>query len=123
METRRDAFHAISDPTRRQIIGMIAHRNLNLNTIAENFDMSRQAISLHIKILRECGLITIRQEGRERFCEAKLQNLREVSSWVDEYKQFWTRNFESLEKYLKKIQPIKKDGNKKSKKQRGHSRH
>eukprot|EP01035_Chromulina_nebulosa_P011719 gene11719-15649_t len=65
MEIRRDVFQAIADPTRRQIINMIAGEPLNLNTIAEKFDVSRQAISLHIKILNECGLINIKQHGRE----------------------------------------------------------
>jgi DNA-binding transcriptional ArsR family regulator len=88
MEARRDVFQAIADPTRRQIIGMVATKALNLNSIADNFDMSRQAISLHIKILTECGLITIKQQGRERFCEAKLEKLNEVSIWIEQYRQF-----------------------------------
>jgi DNA-binding transcriptional ArsR family regulator len=108
METRRDVFHAISDPTRREIIGMIAHRSLNLNAIADNFDISRQAVSVHIKVLSECGLIVVRQKGRERYCEAKLQKLMEVSSWVDQYKRFWMQQFSSLEKYLDKVQSRKK---------------
>src|SRR3990170_7977069 len=98
METRRDVFQAIADPTRRQIIGMIASQSLNLNAIADNFDVTRQALSLHIKILTECGLIVIRQQGRERYCEARLEKLNEVSDWVDQYKQFWTHNFKSLDK-------------------------
>lgn len=108
METRRDVFHAISDPTRREIISMIAYKSLNLNSIAENFDVSRQAISVHIKVLSDCGLVVIRQQGRERFCEAKLQKLKEVSGWVDQYKKFWDEQFASLEKYLYKVQANKK---------------
>ncbi len=116
METRRDVFQAIADPTRREIINLVANKSLNLNAIAENFDVSRQAISLHIKILIECGLITIRQEGRERYCEAKLKKLSEVSNWVEQYKQFWTDSFNSLEKYLTKIQRKKSNAKKKSNK-------
>lgn len=108
METRRDVFHAISDPTRREIISMIAHKSLNLNSIAEHFDVSRQAISVHIKVLTECGLVGITQQGRERYCEAKLQKLKEVSGWVDQYKRFWDEQFTSLEKYLHKVQTTKK---------------
>ncbi|MEO7983465.1 MAG: metalloregulator ArsR/SmtB family transcription factor, partial [Bacteroidota bacterium] len=67
---RRDVFQAIADPTRRQIINMISMQSLNLNAVAENFDISRPAISKHIKILTECGLIVIKQKGRERYCEA-----------------------------------------------------
>lgn len=113
MEARRDVFQAIADPTRRQIIGLIAQQPLNLNTVAEKFDMSRQAVSLHIKILEECGLITLRQQGRERYCEAKLDGLSEVQEWVDQYKQHWELKLESLEKYLVKLQKQRKHGKKK----------
>jgi DNA-binding transcriptional ArsR family regulator len=108
METRRDVFQAIADPTRREIINLIAHKSLNLNAIAENFDVSRQAISLHIKILTECGLIAINQQGRERYCEARLDKLNEVSAWVEQYKQFWESKLDSLESYLDKIQTTRK---------------
>lgn len=100
METRRDVFQAIADPSRRQIIGMISGQALNLNAIADSFKMTRQAVSLHVKILEECGLIMIRQQGRERFCEARLEKLAEVSDWVEQYKQFWTDQFQSLDKFL-----------------------
>src|SRR6185295_1815604 len=101
---RRDVFQAIADPTRREIINLIAHRSLNLNSVAENFDVSRPAISKHIKILTECGLIVINQQGRERYCEAKLEKLNEVSDWVEQYRKVWTARLDSLEKYLDKLQ-------------------
>jgi DNA-binding transcriptional ArsR family regulator len=101
---RRDVFQAIADPTRREIINMLAHQSLNLNSVAENFDISRPAISKHIKILTECGLITIKQQGRERMCEAKLEKLNEVKDWVEQYKQFWEAKFDALEDYLKALQ-------------------
>lgn len=107
METRRDVFQAIADPTRREIIGLLASQSLNLNAIADKFDVTRQAVSLHVKILTECGLIVIKQQGRERLCEAKLDKLREVSDWVDQYKAIWAERFNSLDKYLTKIQKNK----------------
>ena len=97
---RRDVFQAIADPTRREIINLIAHKKLNLNSVAENFDVSRPAISKHIKILTECGLIIIKQEGRERYCEAQLHKLHEVSDWIEDYRVFWTRKLDALEKHL-----------------------
>jgi DNA-binding transcriptional ArsR family regulator len=112
MEIRRDVFQAIADPTRRQIIGMIAGQPLNLNSIAEKFDVTRQAVSLHVKILAECGLIVIRQEGRERFCEAKLDKLGEVADWIEQYREFWHIRFNSLDKYLRKVQAKNKSKNK-----------
>jgi DNA-binding transcriptional ArsR family regulator len=104
---RRDVFQAIADPTRRQIINMIAGQQLNLNAVADKFDISRPAISKHIKILTECGLIVINQQGRERYCEAKLDKLNEVSNWVEQYRQFWNAKLDSLELYLDELQKKK----------------
>ena len=111
IEARRDVFQAIADPTRRQIISLIAQRSMNLNAIAENFHMSRPAISQHIKILTECGMVIIRQKGRERYCEAKLDKLSEVSDWVDQYRQYWNKKFDSLDRYLQKVQTKNKSKN------------
>jgi DNA-binding transcriptional ArsR family regulator len=108
METRRDVFQAIADPTRRQIIEMVAQRSLNVNEIAGNFDVSRQAVSLHVKILIECGLVVIKKQGRERYCEAKLDQLSDVADWVAYCEQFWKTKFGSLEKFLNKQQTGKK---------------
>jgi len=101
---RRDVFQAIADPTRRTIIDMIAHQSLNLNAVAENFDISRPAISKHIKILTECGLIVIKQQGRERYCEAQLQKLNEVSNWIEQYRVFWTKKLDALDHFLTGLQ-------------------
>jgi DNA-binding transcriptional ArsR family regulator len=101
---RRDVFQASADPTRREIINLIAHKSLNLNSVAENFNVSRPAISKHIKILTECGLIVIKQQGRERYCEAKLEKLNVVSDWVEKYREFWTEKLDALEAYLKVLQ-------------------
>lgn len=108
METRRDVFQAIADPNRRAIINLLSKKKLTLNGVAENFDISRPAISKHIKILEECGLIVIQQQGRERYCEAQLKTLNEVSAWVEQYKQFWEERLDSLERYLDQIQSKKK---------------
>jgi len=97
---RRDVFQAISDPTRREIIKLISGRPLHLNAIAENFDMSRPAISQHIKILSECGLISIRKDGRERYCEPKFRKLKEVSNWVEQYRGFWEQKYNRLDTLL-----------------------
>jgi DNA-binding transcriptional ArsR family regulator len=97
---RRDPFQAIADPTRREIIHLLAHGPLNLNAVAANFDISRPAISKHMKILTECGLVVIHPEGRERLCEANLRSLAEVSHWVDKYRAFWTARMDALENFL-----------------------
>ena len=104
METRRDVFHAIADPTRREIIHMISQQSLNLNTIAENFKVSRQAISVHIKVLTECGLVVVNQQGRERYCHARLAKLKQVADWTEKYRIFWTQKLDALEDFLQKDQ-------------------
>ena len=101
---RRDVFQAIADPNRRAIINLVAQQQLTLNGVAENFDVSRPAISKHIKILTECGLIIVRQKGRERYCEANLKALAEVSDWVNQYKIFWNDKLDALERFLEKEQ-------------------
>ncbi len=107
MEKRRDVFQAIADPTRRDILALLARQSLNLNGIAEHFDSSRPTISEHIKVLTECGLILIRKQGRERYCEAKLDKLGEVTGWVEECRKYWNATLDSMEQYLDQLQSKK----------------
>jgi len=107
MIARRDVYQAIADPTRRVIIDMIATQPQNVNAIAEKFDVTRQAISLHIKVLTDCGLVEIRKRGRDRVCEARLDKLGEVSAWVDQYRQHWESKLGALETYLEKLKKEK----------------
>ena len=116
---RRDVFQAIADPTRREIINMLAHKSLNLNSVAENFNVSRPAISKHIKILTECGLVVINQQGRERYCEAKLAKLNEVSEWVERYRTFWAERLDALEELLNDLQVKEKKANQRKGKKHG----
>ena len=99
---RRDVFQAIADPTRRKIIDTLIHKPLSLNSVAENFHISRPAISKHIKILSECGLIIIKQTGRERYCEVNYKSLQQVADWIEQYKVFWTKKLDALETFLEK---------------------
>jgi DNA-binding transcriptional ArsR family regulator len=85
----RDAFQAIADPTRRKILRIIADSPASIHHLSAHFAMSRTALSKHIKMLKECGLIVIRKKGRYRFCEGKLEKLGAVSRWLDEYKNNW----------------------------------
>lgn len=97
---RRDVFQAIADPVRREIIEIISDGPMNVNAIAEKFTISRPAISKHVKILKECGLVTIQKKGRERFCEPNLESLGEVSLWVEQYRSFWKGKLDDLENFL-----------------------
>lgn len=97
---QRDVFQAIADPTRREIIDLLAGKALPINEVAEKFDISRPAISKHIKILNECGLVVIHQEGRQRFCRADPRKLQEVLEWVARYRKFWSDKLDTLEALL-----------------------
>jgi DNA-binding transcriptional ArsR family regulator len=102
MTMRRDVFQAIADPTRREIIQLLSKQSLNVNAVADNFDISRPAISRHVRILTECGLLVIRQQGRERYCQADLRKLKQVADWTDRYREFWIKKLDALEEFLEK---------------------
>ena len=105
---RRDVFQAIADPVRREIIGLLAEQPMNLNSVAENFEISRPAISKHVKILKECGIIITTKKGREQFCEIQPKTLIPVSDWVNQYQKLWEDKLDSFENYLTKLQKKKK---------------
>lgn len=112
---RRDVFQAIADPTRREIISLVAFKSsMNLNAIAENFDVSRPAISQHIKLLTECGLIIVKKQGRERYCEIKLQKLNEVTDWIEPFRKLWADRFDALDNILDELKRNKKNLSKKT---------
>ena len=101
---RRDVFQAIADPTRRQIIELLAAESMNLNAIADNFKISRPAISQHIKILNECGIIEIEAIGRERYCKIQPQSLIPAFLWLEQYQKQWTERIDAFEEYVNILQ-------------------
>jgi DNA-binding transcriptional ArsR family regulator len=106
-EIRRDVFQAIADPNRRQIIDLLADEPMTLNAIAEHFDISRPAVSQHIKLLEECGIVEIEQVGRERYCKIQTQNLVPAFLWLEKYQQQWEARIDSFEKYVRKLKSKK----------------
>ncbi len=96
----QDVFNAIADPTRREIIDLLADKSLPVNEVAERFEISRPAISKHIKILNECGLVMIRKKGRKRYCRADTRKLLEVIEWAQRYRKFWDERLDALENLL-----------------------
>jgi DNA-binding transcriptional ArsR family regulator len=105
---RRDVFQAIADPNRRAIIGLLAKQKLTVNAVAEHFPISRPAVSRHIKILKECGLVVVRRQGRERYCEVHLDRLNEVVNWVEQYQKVWEQRLDRLDEYLSELQKKEK---------------
>jgi DNA-binding transcriptional ArsR family regulator len=102
-EVRRDVFQAIADPTRRQIIELLSSQSMTLNAIADKFEMSRPAISQHVKHLTECDLVEIEQKGRERYCKIKPQNLIPAFMWLEKFQQQWTERIDSFENYVTQL--------------------
>ena len=113
MKARRDVYKAIADPTRRAIIQMIASEPMDIKSLTARFDMSQQAVSLHVKLLADCGLVRMEQRGRNRYCRPQLGQLGEVAAWVAQYRRHFENKLDSLEGYLEKL---KKDRNGKQKK-------
>ncbi|MEO9964833.1 MAG: metalloregulator ArsR/SmtB family transcription factor [Reichenbachiella sp.] len=101
---RRDVFQAIADPTRRDILNLLVKKELNLKTIASHFKLSRPAISQQIKILTDCGLLRIDQQGRERFCYLQTKKMKEVSDWLEPFKQAWEMRYNQLDSLLDELQ-------------------
>jgi DNA-binding transcriptional ArsR family regulator len=109
---RRDVFQAIADPNRRSIIGLLAKQKLTVNAVAEHFSISRPAVSRHLKILKESGLLVVRRQGRERYCEVRLDKLSEVADWIEQYQTIWEQRLDRLDEYLNELQKEKTHGEK-----------
>ena len=95
-----DAFQVIADPSRRQILQMLTKDSYNINSISEKFEMSRPAVSKHIKILQTAGFITIQIVGRERYCVLNKKGFEEIRKWIHHFDQFWNSKLKNLEKIL-----------------------
>ncbi|MCW5517644.1 ArsR/SmtB family transcription factor [Muriicola sp. Z0-33] len=100
---RRDVFQAIADPVRRDIIKLLAKESRTVNAVAEKFEVSRPAISKHLKILEECDIIEIHKKGRERFCEIQPRKLIPAFIWIEQYRNLWEEQLDSFEDHLKSL--------------------
>jgi len=106
---RRDIFQAIADPTRRAIITLIALQAMTPNTIAENFDMSRQAVSKHLKILTECELVKQEQQGREIYYQLEVDKMKDIDKWLEQFRKIWENRFSQLDDLLATMKNKNKD--------------
>ncbi len=100
---RRDVFQAIADPVRREIIDLLADTPHTVNEVAEKFEISRPAISKHLKILNECGLVQTVQQGREKHCVIIPAELSKVSEWVSQHRKLWEQKLDLFEAYLEEL--------------------
>src|SRR5258705_10776576 len=107
METRRDVFQAIADPTRRAILGLVALQALTPGAIAENFDSARQTISKHIQILTECELLNQTLSGREIYYHFNLKKMKEIADWLDPYRKIWEGRLTAIDGLLNEMKTNK----------------
>jgi DNA-binding transcriptional ArsR family regulator len=105
---RRDVFQAIADPTRRAIVMLLAMQAMTPNAIAEHFETSRQAVSKHIRILSECGLLDQRPQGREIQYHLKAAKMHEIEKWLEQFKALMAKRFNQLDDVLNRLKAGKK---------------
>jgi DNA-binding transcriptional ArsR family regulator len=108
METRRDVFQAIADPTRRAILLLLAAQAMTPNAMAEEFHTSRQAVSKHIQILTECELVKQEQKGREIYYHVNATKVKEIEKWVEQFKNILETQFNQLDKVFLTLKKQKK---------------
>jgi len=108
METRRDVFQAIADPTRRAIIMLLAASAMTPNAIAEHFNSSRQAVSKHIQILSACEIVRQEQQGREIYYHLNADKMKEIEKWLEQFKQLMAQKFDQLDVVLNQLKNKKK---------------
>ena len=102
-ESRRDVFQAIADPTRRAILLLLVAQGMTPNALAEHFDCSRQAVSRHVNVLHECGLVKQEQSGREIFYYLNKHKMKEVDKWLKPFRKLWESRFNQLDEVLKNL--------------------
>lgn len=105
---KKDIFHAIADPTRRAILTFIAVQALTPNAMSEKFDMTRQAVSKHIKVLQECELIKPEQSGREIYYHFNPKKMQEFDQWLAQFRKNWESQFKKLDNVLSTMKKQKK---------------
>jgi DNA-binding transcriptional ArsR family regulator len=105
---RRDIFQAIADPTRRAIITLIALQAMTPNAIADNFSMTRQAVSKHLRILTECELVKQDQQGREIYYSLEIDKMKEIDQWLNQFRKIWEARFSQLDHVLSTMKKHKK---------------
>lgn len=102
MTTLNQTFAALSDETRRAIVARLASGETPLSALAEPFDMSLTAVSKHVRVLSDAGLVTVRKEGRTRYCMLQADPMRDAIDWLEAYRIFWEDQFGALSRYLSK---------------------
>jgi DNA-binding transcriptional ArsR family regulator len=105
---RRDIYQAIADPTRRAILSLLVVKSMTPNALAEHFDISRQGVSNHIRILTECELVKQQQQGREIYYTLEIKKMKEIDKWLEQFRKVWEDRFSQLDDILLTMKRKKK---------------
>ncbi|MBL0232046.1 MAG: winged helix-turn-helix transcriptional regulator [Chitinophagaceae bacterium] len=105
---RRDIYQAIADPTRRAIMTLIAFQSMTPNAIADNFNITRQSVSKHLRILTECELVKQEPQGREIYYSLEIKKMKEIDKWLEQFRKGWETSFNQLDNVLSNLKKQKK---------------
>ena len=109
MDLRRDVFQAIADPTRRAILLLVATQSMTAGAIAANFDTARPTVSKHLQILTTCELLKQEQTGREIYYSLKIEKMKEIDEWIEQFRKIWEDKFNQLDEILSAMKKEKND--------------
>ena len=108
--TTTDAFNAVAEPRRRQILDALADGEQRVNDLVDRLDVSQPQVSKHLKVLREVGLVQVREAGRERIYRLDGRSLKPIHDWVKNYERMWSERFDALDEVLEELK-AKEEGN------------
>src|SRR6476661_6911574 len=108
--TTADAFNAVAEPRRRQILDLLAGGERPVNDLVRTLDLAQPQVSKHLRVLREVGAVEVREDGRRRLYRLNGEALRPIHDWVKEYEQTWSQRFEQLDAVLEDLKRKDDDG-------------
>ncbi len=110
-KTTFDPFNAVAEPRRRQVLEILAGRELSVNQIVEELGWTQPMVSKHLGVLKQVGLVSERQQGRQRLYRANAEKLKPIQDWVNRFEQLWVERFDRLDEYLKQMQTEQEETN------------
>ena len=108
--TTTDAFNAVAEPRRRQLLDLLAQGEMPVNELVARLGLAQPQVSKHLRVLREVGLVTVRDEGRHRLYRLNGHPLKSIHDWVSNYERMWSERFEQLDVVLEELSKEEKDG-------------
>lgn len=102
--TTTDAFNAVAEPQRRRILTLLKGRERSVNGLAGALRVSQSRVSKHLRVLRQVGLVSVREAGQQRLYKLDARGLKPIHDWVGGFEEFWSQSFDRLNAYVKRLQ-------------------